>query len=247
MGLLTAFRFLTVLPLPHREEEPGALGASAAFFPLVGLVLGLALAGLDVLLRKIWPPEVTSAVLLLALTALTGALHLDGFMDSCDGLFGSHDPARRMEIMKDSRVGSFGVLGVACLFLVKYAALLALPDSWRLGALALAPALGRWAMVLVIWGFPYARPQGTGRVFKEGVGLEQVAPATLTTVLAALFFLPKAAAPSLFVAALSAWLLARFICTRIPGLTGDSYGAVTETIEVVSLLTLVTCIGVGHG
>lgn len=247
MGLLVALGFLTALPLPAREVKPTALGRASAYFPLVGLLLGLALVALDALLGLIWPGAIADAGLVLALVLLTGGFHLDGLMDSCDGLFGRRDPARRLEIMRDSRVGSFGVLGAVCTLLLLYAALGELTRPWRWGALLVAPTLGRWAMVLAIWRFPYARPEGLGRAFKDGVGPWQVAVASLIAVAVACGALGLGGVAAFVVAGAAALLIGAFVCTRIPGLTGDSYGAINEVVQIVSLLTILAWARAGYG
>ena len=99
----------------------------------------------------------------MALVVATGGLHLDGLADTCDGLFGGSSPPERLAIMRDSRVGTFGVLGVVCILLLRWAAFLSLTSPIRRGALLLAPALGRWAMVGAVAALPYARPEGLGK------------------------------------------------------------------------------------
>lgn len=240
MGLLLALRFLTALPLPAAEVKPLQMGRAAAFFPLVGALVGAAVAGVDAGLRLAFPASVASAGALVALVLLTGGLHLDGLMDSCDGLFGRRDPARRLEIMRDSRAGSFGVLGAVCVLLLKFVALLELPAPWLLGGIVAATSVARGAMVLAIWGFPYARVDGLGRAFKDGIGVPQVAAATVTAAVLALGLLQWRGVVVLVLAALATLLSGLFICTRIPGLTGDTYGAINEVVEVLVLLALVS-------
>ncbi len=147
---------------------------------------------------------------------LTGGLHLDGLMDTCDGVFCVRSPEERLVIMRDSHVGAFGVLGAVCLLLVKFAALGALLAGDRqllLGGLLVAPMLSRWAMVLAAVCFPYGRSGETlGSSFHRTVGPVQLA-ATL------------------------AYLVARFALSRLPGLTGDVYGAINEVIETLVLVT----------
>jgi adenosylcobinamide-GDP ribazoletransferase len=100
-----AWRLLTIIPLPLVSMETGRpAGRSAGYYPLVGLILGLLLAYLDRFSAWLLPPGLASALLLVIWVALTGMLHLDGFMDACDGLLPPREPARRLEIMKDSRV-----------------------------------------------------------------------------------------------------------------------------------------------
>ena len=139
-SLLTAFQFLTTFPaVIRRAFTAQELGRAVGFFPIVGLALGGVLYGLEVGLGLIFPAQVVAVFVLAAWLLLTRALHFDGFLDSCDGLFGGFTPERRLEIMRDSRVGAFGVAGGGLLLLAKYAAILSLPN---LSGLLLAPV--RW-------------------------------------------------------------------------------------------------------
>ena len=166
-----AIGFLTILPVSPRDaasppDAAGALARAPAWFPAVGLLLGGMLAFLDLALRVLHLPVLlNSALLVAALAALTRALHLDGFMDTCDALLGGFDRERRLEILRDPHVGAFAVVGVVCLLLVKLAALTALPEGSRTGILILFPCLSRAAMLLVMQSFPYARREGLGTPF----------------------------------------------------------------------------------
>src|SRR5262249_30758963 len=132
IGLLIACQFLTRLPVPLRTAmDPVQMGRSMRWFPLVGALIGALVAGIDAGLGLVVGDEVRGVALVVALAAITGGLHLDGLMDSCDGLFSVATPARRLEIMRDSRVGSFAVIGLTTLLLLKYAALLSLPGPLR--------------------------------------------------------------------------------------------------------------------
>jgi adenosylcobinamide-GDP ribazoletransferase len=238
-GLIGAFRFLTALPLPaERQATPATWGRGLATFPIVGLALGLILAGLDTLLGRIWPPAVVNALLILAAVLLTGGLHQDGLMDTCDGLFAPRGASERLAIMRDSRVGSFGVLGLAVVLLLKYGALGGLAPAARLPALILAPTLGRWSMAAAIWRFPYARPTGLGAAYKAAATTGRLAVATgLTIAIAAVVRGPVGLA-LIAVAALATLLLGSWMLRRIPGLTGDTYGAINELVETIILLAL---------
>ncbi|MHB1006864.1 MAG: adenosylcobinamide-GDP ribazoletransferase [Chloroflexota bacterium] len=246
MDFYAGLRFLTALPLPDRPVKPEQMARSAAYFPLVGLLVGLLVAGVDYLLRLIWPTSVASAGALIAFILVTGGLHLDGLMDSCDGLFGRRDPVRRLEIMRDSRVGSFGVLGAAGVLLLEYAALVELPAAYRPGTLVALAALGRGTMVLVMWGFPYARADGLGSAFKAGVRWRRVLLAGATAVVVAIVALQGAGVALALVALAVALLAAWFTCTRIPGLTGDSYGAINTLVELGVLLTMLALVRAGY-
>ncbi len=239
MGLIVALGFLTALPLPRGDApRPGALVRSLAFFPVVGLIVGALVAGLDRALSPVLPGGVRAALAIGAMLALTRALHLDGLMDCCDGLFGGFTPERRLAIMRDSHVGAFGVLGGVVALLLRYSALAALDDPWRLMGLLLPPTMGRWAMVLAIVAYPYGRAAGLGAAF-AGAGWRQVVLATVAAALlgAGLWWPWGVAAVPL--AALVAALFARFMLGRLPGLTGDCYGAINEVVEVVIVLAAV--------
>ena len=235
-----AVQLLTAVPLSIAVPAgPRQLGRSLIFFPVVGALLGLALAALDAALLRGLPVGVTSALVLVAAALLTGGLHLDGLMDTCDGLFGGRTRERRLEIMRDSRVGSYGALAGALQLLLKYAALAALPGGWRGVALVVALTCGRWAMVVAIGRFPYARAEGLGRAFKDGLRVTDVALATVLAAAvcwAALETLGAALlAGTLLLSLVGGWWLTR----ALGGLTGDCYGAVSEVVEVGVLLALV--------
>jgi len=236
--LVESLRFLTRLPLPGPRAMRNP-GEALAAFPLVGLVLGLLLALLDLALSLTRLPLFTrDALIVVALVLLTGGLHLDGLMDSCDGLFGGRSPEQRLLIMRDSRAGSFGVLGAACALLLKLALLVALPGHDRGAALVIAPALGRWSLVLAAALFPPARPEGLGALFRAGVTLPRLAVAAGLSLLIAGAAGGLAGLLAFVVAGAATWLLGRYISSKIAGLTGDTYGAICELTEVAALFVL---------
>ena len=116
------------------------------------------LAGIDWLLGWVVPHRRNGGAGAGPWVLVTGALHLDGFLDSCDGLFGGHTPEARLRIMRDERAGAFAVIGGILLMLLKYAALAGNPH--RIAALILAPVVGRWGMAVAVVAFPYGRPRG---------------------------------------------------------------------------------------
>lgn len=234
ISLLTAFQFLTIFPaVIRRAFTAQELGRAVGFFPLAGLALGGIFYALASGLRLIFPDQITAVFVLAAWLLLTRALHYDGFLDTCDGLFGGFTPERRLEIMRDSRVGAFGVAGGGLLLLAKYSAILSLP---QLSGLLLAPVIGRWALSMAVFAFPYAREKGLGRDMKDNVRWPQVILATVVTILAAWLFAGWTGLLAFLLAGVVLWLGAGFILRRIPGLTGDSYGALCELAELAVLL-----------
>jgi adenosylcobinamide-GDP ribazoletransferase len=168
LRFLSALGFLTILPVPFlREATAGEVGGSTRYFPLVGLVIGGILAGLGWVFDLALPSEAASALLVAAMVVVTGAMHLDGFADTCDGLVGHRSVEERWAAMRDSRAGAFGIVGVVMLLVVKYAALVSLPVGTLAPALVLAVVTGRWAMTYAVFAYPYARPSGLGKIFKQ--------------------------------------------------------------------------------
>ncbi|GAB4432094.1 MAG: adenosylcobinamide-GDP ribazoletransferase [Anaerolineae bacterium] len=232
-----AWQLLTVVPLPISTGETNRpAGPAALFYPLVGLLLGGLLAASGELLFWLLPPGLAAAVLLALWVGLTGMLHLDGFMDSCDGLLPPRSPERRLEIMKDSRVGAFGVVGAVLLLLVKFNGLLALPAAGRWQVLLVAPLLARWALVWAMARYPLARSQGMSNFFVSGLTGRRVILASVGTLLAATVLLGWRGLLLAALTGLVTWLLARFALARIGGLTGDVYGAIAETVEAALLV-----------
>jgi adenosylcobinamide-GDP ribazoletransferase len=232
-GLLSALAFLTRLPVPARDTR---LEPAVPWLPAVGLILGGILAAVDLALRALpVSPLVISALLVVLLLALTGALHADGLMDTCDAVFAHATPERRLEIMRDPRSGAFGVVGIVCIVLLKVVSIDALPAGARSGYLVLAPTLGRWSIVLLATAFPYGRPSGLGAPLKAAATRRAFVLASVLPVLACAIMWPPG--PLIFLLALgAALLLGRWLASLLPGLTGDCYGAGCEVVETVVLL-----------
>ncbi|MBN1304351.1 MAG: adenosylcobinamide-GDP ribazoletransferase [Anaerolineales bacterium] len=234
--IFAALQFLTIFPaIVRRQFSLQELGRSTGWYPLVGLALGSLLFGVQAALQQLFPVQVSAVVVLGLWLLFTRALHFDGFIDSCDGLFGGFTPERRLEILRDSRVGAFGVAGGVFLLLSKYVALSHLANP--LAGLLLAPTFGRWGLTVSIFAFPYGRKHGLGREIKDNTSWPQVVLATLISLpavwLAGSWWIGLAAFLS---AGLVLCLVGLFVLRRIPGLTGDSYGAICELIELVVLL-----------
>lgn len=236
MNFLVAWQLLTAIPLGRPRAATSRPGGAAAWFPLVGLIIGALLVISDFLLSRALPPLPASALLLVVWVAITGGLHLDGFIDCCDGLLVAKPAEQRLAIMKDSRVGAFGVVGAICLLLLKYSALAGLSTGDRLPWLLVAPVLSRWVMVWAAWRYPTARPDGFAAWFRQGLDWRHVAAAGGLAVLVALAVAGVAGLLSFAAIWLGALLFAMWVQRRIPGLTGDVYGALNELGEAAVLL-----------
>ncbi len=245
MRFLDALSFLTIIRLPRRREaSPEELGRSLVYFPLVGVVIGLILAGLSWLLGLILPLAVVSGLLLVFLVIISGALHIDGFADTCDGIAGHKTVEERWRVMHDSRSGAFGVVGVLLLLLVKYVSLSSVPESLMMATLVIMPVVSRWAMVYTIFAYPYARPTGLGKAFKEGATWQRFAIATVIALAVATGLARLAGTGWAYLAGLAIMLgtwvmviaLAAYLKRKFSGLTGDTYGAINEVAEVCVLI-----------
>jgi adenosylcobinamide-GDP ribazoletransferase len=206
------------------------------WFPVVGLGLGGILMGTEWLLSSAFSSLLTSAAVVVALALLSGGLHLDGLADTCDTIGGGHTPEQRLDIMKDTHLGSFGAIGLFSVLGLKVLALAALGPGERGIAILLFPALSRWGIVAAVRAFPYARPEGSGLTFKQGATKPRLAVATALT--AAIVFVLWGFAGLGLLAAVAALVLlvGGFLNCRQGGLTGDSYGTVNEMAEVAVLL-----------
>lgn len=234
MSFIAALGFLTVLPMGKRALDNKLLARAVAFFPLVGMVLGLILVSVDWMLRRGLSDLLSSAVVVALLVLLTGALHFEGFVDACDGLFGGHTSERRLEIMQQKQVGAYAVAGGAILLLVKVAAITSITGESRVWVLGFFVALSRWGMALALGIFPYARQEGLGSAFRSA-GRTSVGIAGATALTAAVLL--GGAGMLLFVSATAlALLLGWGISRLLGGLTGDTYGAINEVIEACLLV-----------
>ncbi|HET8907238.1 MAG TPA: adenosylcobinamide-GDP ribazoletransferase [Ktedonobacterales bacterium] len=261
-GLALAVEFLTVVPVRRVRSDAAADAAAAAtvphdmslalpWFPLVGAMLGLALVIVDWLLSLAFPLGVRSVGVLVFDALITGMLHLDGFVDCCDALPGRRSIERRLEILRDSRVGAYGALGGTLLMITRYAALTALVGPLRWLALLAAPVLGRWAIVYVVSRYPYARSSGAGTPFRtRGAAPFVLATGSMLLLLACNVLVNGRLELTLTVAGVIAGLLllaaiatmlgwGTWASRRLGGaLTGDTYGAVCVLVELAVLLVV---------
>lgn len=231
-----ALAFLTILPVGYDDQaQPGP---SFAFYPVVGLVIGLLIGGTYLLAQQAFSTSMTDFLVLLLWVVISGGLHLDGFGDACDGLFATVSPERRLEIMKDSRAGSWAVIGLILLLLGKWVALQGVSPL----LLVLPPVLGRWAIVMVVAAFPYGRAEGVGAFFRMGFERRHLMIATAATgVLVVAVSVVAGYRLLIFLLLVPgvAWIVGRWAAKRLGGgLTGDVYGALCELTELMVLLVL---------
>lgn len=239
---LTAVQFLTRVPVPHLKAfEPQWVARSALWFPLVGALVGLGSGVVLLAASQVWSGVLPALLAVAAGVLITGAFHEDGLADTLDGLGGGQTPARRLEIMKDSRIGTFGALGLGLVVAIKVSALAALPVGSALLALVAAHAGGRGAAVLVMRRFAYAGDRAGAKVkpVADGVTTTEAFMATALTLVALiplLFVAPLAALASLTGGAIAAFAVALVARRLIGGWVGDTLGATEQVFEMAFLV-----------
>ncbi|HEY5195858.1 MAG TPA: adenosylcobinamide-GDP ribazoletransferase [Solirubrobacteraceae bacterium] len=240
-SLRLAVSFLTVVPVRPREARVAALGAAAAWFPLVGGVLGAVAGGVDYVLAPSLGPTVAAILAVGALVAVTGGLHQDGLADCADGLGARGDRERRLAIMRDSSIGTFGALALILWLMLIVSAVAGLDRADALRALVVAAGAGRWAALVHARTATPARPDGLGAGFRVGdwglalgSGSAVVIAGVLVGPIHGLVVLGLAAAVGLVI---SVWSR-----RTVGGRTGDTLGASVALTEVAVLVTL---LGVG--
>ena len=227
--------FLTVLPVANPDGSPGArLGR--AYFPAIGALVGLAAGAVFVVASAITTPLLGAAAAVALLSLLTGAIHLDGLADSADGLLGRGDVAHRLEVMRDPRLGSYGVTAIAVVLLLDVAALSSMSPARGLAALVIAGALSRLATLAVITLVPYVRSTGLGVAAWDARrrGLDLMVGVLSAAVVCTLDW--KRALVALPLVAVTALLLVALARRRLGGATGDVCGATAELCQLAVLL-----------
>lgn len=235
-SFLVGLQFLTRIRIVRQTVWTAEdFGRSTRFFPLVGLVLGICYAlAAWILVSALGMRALTAALLLILPLLLTGGLHADGFMDTADGVFSGRERERKLEIMKDSRVGSFGVVAFVLLMFLQFALLLDMSPPLLVPVFFVMPIIGRMAMVLAVSCFPYARADGMGKTFADMADRGTVAIAAVTT---SVLVIPIGllATLALVLGIVFALLFCRWMTAILGGVTGDVYGAATVLTETIVL------------
>jgi adenosylcobinamide-GDP ribazoletransferase len=236
-----AISFLTILPvIDRRPASDEAVAASFAWFPIVGLLIGVALVGEDWLLAFFFAQVIRSVLIVISLTVITGAVHLDGLADTADALGAGRDRERALDILHDSRVGTFGASAIVFDLTLKILALSTLAGHRRYAALIFAPMLARWAMLLVASGLPYLRAVGSGSTLLSGKILRARSTFVAIFTLVVMLILGElhTIAVSIAVAIAIVFAMRSFYRRWLGGVTGDLIGACGELVEIAILVTM---------
>lgn len=230
--LFIALQFLTILPVKIKSEiKERDFGASLIYFPLVGAFIGLLLVSVIIIFGFL-PYLVRVALVLITYIIITGAIHLDGFADTCDGFYAGRSKEEVLAIMRDSHIGTMGVIGLVCLLLFKFTLLISIPEETLWKFLVTMVAFGRWSQVFACYASKYARQEGKARYFIEYAGAKEILLATLFTLGLFFMLLEIKGLVSFFIPALTVFLFVNFAKRKAGGMTGDTIGATSELAEV---------------
>ncbi len=259
-----ACSFLTIIPVKRKWNFSSPdIRKTIFWFPVVGLLIGLLLCSIYYPLTKILPVAAADAFVIIIYIFLTGGLHLDGFADTCDGIFGGNAKERRLTIMRDSTVGSFGVIGLVCVLGIKYLSLCLVSNGGLINVdllsifegycngvdlehssivkkmvlLFLFPSIGRWAQVLGASVSRYARENesGTGSFIIQNTTPILAFYSALIPLFFLYLFLGFNGLMILVLITVTCFIFVCFIRSKIGGMTGDTLGALNEISELMFL------------
>ncbi len=233
-SFLLALQFLTVFPLRIKEVSKAKLSRAMIYFPVVGLILGFLLVGINAISGILNFSGLTANILVVvALITITGGMHLDGLSDTADAFFSGKPKEEMLTIMRDSHSGVMGVLSLISIILLKVGLLGGAP--LKAAALLLICSLSRWSAVLTLFLFPYARSEGKAKAFAEGINAKIF---FLSTILAIIFALGIWRLKGLAVFSVIAgctYLFGKATTRKLGGITGGTLGANIAIMEVISL------------
>jgi adenosylcobinamide-GDP ribazoletransferase len=234
-SFLVAMQFMTRLPMPATiEYSPDALAKSAIFFPVIGLLIGVGGAALNVLLSPHLSREVVVLLILVYLVAVTGGLHEDALGDAADGFGGAREKERVLAIMRDSRIGSFGSIAIALALLARFVFLTNLAPAKVAGFLIAGQVMGRWTALPLAFFLPSARQEegSQAKLLARRISVNSLAIGTLVALAIVAFVLRTTAVSAMLAAFLVAASSGLYYSRRIGGITGDCLGATNLLTEL---------------
>lgn len=241
MNFLSAMQFLTTIPIPviNKQINEKRLSNAVVYFPLVGLLLGLILAGTNNLLSFLgFQESVTNIILVISLIILTGALHLDGLSDTFDALLSGKDKEEMLKIMRDPHIGVMGVISIISILLLKISFLSSINPQFKNTALVLTCLLSRWGLIMPMVLFPYARKEGKTKVFIQNISLNKFFASTIIALCGVIIIWQIKGILVLIITAICVYIINCFLNKKLGGITGDTLGAVNEITEILVLLCI---------
>ncbi|OGV97546.1 MAG: cobalamin 5'-phosphate synthase [Nitrospinae bacterium RIFCSPLOWO2_02_FULL_39_110] len=244
---LLSIQFLTIINIQNSRgtDYEKRLRGTTIFFPFVGLLIGIILFLTAKLSSLLLPLSVSDALVLIVLIIITGGLHIDGFADTIDGFAGGKDKENILIIMKDSRIGTFGVTGLIMFLMTKYLAIQSLPVDSKYLILTVMPVFGRWSVLPMGLLFEYARTGGgTGKAFAGSIKLKEFIIGTILSSVIIVSLLGVKGFLMIAVIFIATLIIGRYSENRIGGITGDVFGA---TIEINELITIIMALVLFNG
>lgn len=232
---LIALQFLTILPVKVKDIRDDDYRDSLPYFPAAGLIIGLLLV-VAAKITSAMPNMFTAAAILTVSVLITGGLHLDGFADTCDAFYGVRTRKERLDIMRDSRIGAMGAMGITLLLLWKFVLIVSIAPAFLWRALIMTTTFSRWAQVLACAISKYAREEGKGGFFIGRATIRDTIAGGLFTLSLFLIFAGITRGVIIYLTStVFAALFTLYANKKIGGMTGDTVGAVSEIAEVLVL------------
>ena len=236
---LLALQFLTIVPLKVKEVSEKNIAGAMIYFPLVGLLLGIALSGINALLIALnFSPPAANIILAVVLIGITGGMHLDGLSDTADAFLSGKSRDEMLAIMRDPHVGVMGAISIISILLLKIGLLGAVAAPLKTTALLLACVLSRWSSVLAMFLFPYARKDGKAKAFTQGMNLKIFVFSLIMVLMFAFAIWRLRGLITLLIVSGCVYLGGRFSNRKIGGITGDTLGATIELTEIITLFAV---------
>lgn len=234
-------QFMTRIPIPLKiEVKNDEFYKIVSYFPVVGIIIGFILSLIYIALKNLFSREIVMTFVIAFSYILTGAMHIDGLADTFDGLFCNKDKEKILEIMRDSRLGTNGVLATAFMIILKILFLVYINDNNTLPLLLVMPILGRLAITFATVISKSARDgEGLGGLMIGKAGIREFLIAFVISLISGIFIMPFAIfAELLIIVILASFIITKYITLRIGGMTGDTLGAVNEITELLVIITV---------
>ncbi|MCP4050258.1 MAG: adenosylcobinamide-GDP ribazoletransferase [bacterium] len=238
-SLIIALQFLTVIPVKVKGNiDQTDYSGSMKYFPFTGVIIGF-ISALPALMEP-WVSRPVIVIFILVISFIvTGAVHLDGLADTCDGFYGIRTKEERIRIMRDSSVGAMGVLGIISIVLIKYSFLICMPVSNLFYIVLLMTVFSRWSQVLACFSSKYAAEKGTGKFYIGQVRLYDLLISAVFTLFVSVYLTGFINSLIIFVILIIITLLFTLISkSKTGGMTGDNIGAISEIAEAAVIFTL---------
>ncbi|MDD5687600.1 MAG: adenosylcobinamide-GDP ribazoletransferase [Elusimicrobia bacterium] len=238
-NFFSAIGLLTIIPVPKKYLQE--LKHPVIFFPVVGLLIGFILIGVNIVFSKFMPKLITDLFVLITLTVISGGIHIDGFADTIDGLYGGKNKYEIIRIMDDVHIGSIGMVGIVLLVLTKFCFIYSLPQEHVFKSLILMSVVSRFSMVLpIIISKPVK--EGLGKMFINSSKLTDCLIASILALLLVFLCFKTTGLLVLIVIVLTTLLITKLFEHKIGGITGDNLGFINEISEVISLFLIIVLI-----